>query len=144
MVTKLCSRCRFERPLDQYRKDTSRRDGLQRYCKGCQKEKAQEYQADGRRGRTKRAASIRKYGITVERYEEILASQDGVCAICREECSSGWALCIDHDHACCPSPRSGCGKCVRGLLCRRCNTGIGHFQDNADLVSRALEYLTTH
>jgi Recombination endonuclease VII len=47
---------------------------------------------------------------------------------------------IDHDHACCGAGRS-CGKCVRGLLCSRCNTALGLLEDDAARVAAALAYL---
>lgn len=55
-------------------------------------------------------------------------------------CGSTDGLCIDHDHSCCSGSKS-CGKCVRGVLCRSCNTGIGFLQDDVDLIKRAINYL---
>lgn len=71
-----------------------------------------------------------RYGVTVEEYAEILRSQDGVCAICHQPCSTGKSLAVDHDHE--------TGR-VRGLLCRRCNRGIGHF--NLDTLKAAVVYM---
>ena len=90
-----------------------------------------------------------KYNITVERYEEILALQGGACAICKSPPSIGKRLCVDHDHRCCPfdgrSSKKGalrcCGKCIRGLLCDRCNKGLGYFKDNQVSLRLAAEYL---
>lgn len=63
----------------------------------------------------------------------VLAAQYGnVCSICHETCVTGQRLSVDHDHA--------TGE-IRGLLCRRCNSGIGHFRDRIDLLHRAVEYL---
>lgn len=77
------------------------------------------------------------FGITLEEYEKMLSAQDGKCAICgtdkpykRSKLQSNFS--VDHDHV--------TGK-VRGLLCFRCNTGIGHFQDNIDLMKEAIVYL---
>lgn len=47
---------------------------------------------------------------------------------------------IDHDHACCQGATS-CGKCIRGVLCRRCNIGIGYLQNNPQAAAAAATYL---
>lgn len=67
-----------------------------------------------------------------EVYGHVLKEQRGVCAICKEKCSLNRALAVDHDH------RYGN---VRGLLCGRCNRGIGSFGDDADLLREAANYL---
>lgn len=71
------------------------------------------------------------YGITPEKYEAILASQGGVCAICRKP-ASNQRLSVDHDHK--------TGK-VRGLLCRRCNVMLGYARDQYQLFHLMAEYL---
>ena len=70
-------------------------------------------------------------GITVERLREMYEAADYSCQVCgirEDELEDKYAtLAIDHDHRCCPGKRDGrthrraCGKCVRGLLCPRCN-----------------------
>lgn len=80
-----------------------------------------------------------KYGISKEEYDRILEAQDG-CAICKRRSDTNKLLAVDHDHTCCPGKRS-CGNCIRGLLCSSCNTGLGFFRDNLDLLIRAIEYL---
>jgi hypothetical protein len=72
-----------------------------------------------------------RYGITPEEYDELLVSQNGVCAICGEECSTGRRLSVDHDHE--------TGR-VRGLLCSKCNYGIGHLK-TVENLERAIDYL---
>lgn len=83
---------------------------------------------------------FRRYGITSEQYES--ASAKG-CAICG---ALDRKLHIDHDHACCPTHGghgpATCGKCVRGLICGPCNRGLGLFQDDAESLRRAADYLT--
>lgn len=71
-----------------------------------------------------------RYGITRERYAEMLAQQDGKCAICRDVPRRD--LHIDHCHA---------TGAVRGLLCNRCNTGLGQFRDRADFLETARLYV---
>lgn len=74
------------------------------------------------------------YGISGDDYEKILALQGGVCAICRKACTrtGSGRLCVDHDH------ESGQ---VRGLLCFKCNVGIGHLADDVELLKGAVSYL---
>jgi hypothetical protein len=72
------------------------------------------------------------YGITAERYEQMFADQNGVCAICKKPedvIAFGRVrpLSVDHDHKCCAGKKS-CGSCVRGLLCSHCNPLIGYLE----------------
>jgi hypothetical protein len=80
----------------------------------------------------------RKYGITLGEYEALLESQGGVCAICGEpELAANQygplPLAVDHCH--------GSGA-VRGLLCSGCNTGLGKFRDDPELLRAASRYLS--
>jgi DNA-directed RNA polymerase subunit RPC12/RpoP len=108
-----------------------------RYCNACADERAKKV----RQG-TWRATNLKKYNLTAERYEQLVERQKGVCAVCGTNDPGGavarWH--VDHDHACCPSGNS-CGKCIRGLLCSRCNTGIGLLGDTPESLAKALEYL---
>ena len=69
-----------------------------------------------------------RYGVI---YEQLLTEQAGVCAICDGN-RSNRALGVDHDH------NTGT---VRGLLCDRCNKGLGFFADNPEWLERAAEFL---
>lgn len=79
----------------------------------------------------------RHYKMTLLEFEELLDSQDRVCAICRQP-DMDWH--VDHDHACCPGNVT-CGKCVRGILCRACNWTIGKMQDNPEWLRAAAKYV---
>lgn len=87
----------------------------------------------------------RKYNLTEERFAGMLEAQGGGCAICKSPEPGGphGRFCVDHDHACCPGQGS-CGKCVRGILCTRCNSGLGFFRDNVAHMERAAVYLMEH
>lgn len=85
-----------------------------------------------------------KYQLSVEDYREILERQGGRCAICRADAPTDIRtdrFHVDHDHACCPGTRS-CGKCTRGLLCHACNTALGNFKDDPEILRAALRYLS--
>lgn len=88
---------------------------------------------------SRRNALRRKYGLSLEKYDSILASQAGVCAICHapptlENCKCG-LLVVDHCHR--------TGK-VRGLLCSNCNSGLGFFKENTQTLLHARCYVYDH
>lgn len=73
-------------------------------------------------GKTRRyAAKYRytRYGLTAETYADLLAFQDGRCAICKSANSGRPEWNVDHDHV---------TNEVRGLLCSGCNTALGHYE----------------
>jgi hypothetical protein len=94
-----------------------------RYCRACKHDKRRES----------------KHGLSVNDISTMLDGQDGRCAICKRVFRDE-TPCIDHDHRCCPG-RKSCGKCVRGLLCSNCNSGIGMLGDSIDTLSCAIAYL---
>ena len=74
----------------------------------------------------------RHYGITPDQYEVMNNAQNGVCKICKQICPTGRRLSVDHSHV--------TGK-IRGLLCMRCNNGLGSFNDNIPNILAAVDYL---
>ena len=66
----------------------------------------------------------------MEDYRRMLSKQNGACAICKQV--SQETLAIDHCHT--------TGK-VRGLLCRKCNTGLGNYDDEPSRLREAAAYL---
>lgn len=86
--------------------------------------------------RTAKNCAIKKtYGISLEDYDKLLEKQAGVCVICGQLPKSNRKsnkLAIDHSHR--------TGK-VRGLLCHRCNNGLGCYDDSIELLQKAVEYL---
>lgn len=83
---------------------------------------------------------LQRYGITLEQYNEKLAQQEGHCAICPATPAEVGTLCVDHDHSCCPTEKT-CGNCLRGLLCYRCNAGIGLLDDSVEKIVAAAGYI---
>ena len=140
-----CTKCLERKPYEQFHRTTKSKSGRRAVCASCAKEhNTGHYWAN----REKRIAQVRqwidsnpekhlsyalrRYGITPEDYQAMLVSQANGCAICRLPCVSGNRLSVDHCHT------SGA---VRGLLCRDCNTSLGKFKDNQDLLIRAAIYL---
>lgn len=73
------------------------------------------------------ARRLRKYGLTKQQYEAIMVRQLWSCAICGEPPTA-----VDHDHA---------TGLVRGVLCHKCNAGLGQFKDRINLLEAAIAYL---
>lgn len=97
--------------------------------------------AEGQYQQIIRKYRLKKYGISWERYEEMLAEQDYKCAICPAVLTGYQDTVIDHDHACCNLKKQCCGKCVRGLLCHHCNHLLGKARDSQEILASAIRYL---
>jgi hypothetical protein len=80
----------------------------------------------------KNARLKKEFGISIDEYYKKLAKQKKVCAICSKSCSSGKNLAVDHCHT--------SGR-IRGLLCGKCNLGLGLFKDDVILLDTAKKYL---
>ncbi len=79
------------------------------------------------------AELLRKYGISLKDYKDLLIKQNYLCPICnrsQEQATKRFA--VDHNHK--------TGK-VRGLLCDLCNRALGMFKDDTSIFSRAIDYL---
>lgn len=97
-------------------------------CKTKRNMESLKYNAE-HKDEAHRAHLRRKYGITPEDTKSMLESQGGVCPICGQLKSK---MCVDHCHS---------TGAVRGILCDRCNKGIGHFCDDPSLLEAAIRYL---
>jgi hypothetical protein len=142
---KRCGKCLEAKPLSEFSRDRRMWDGYDSRCKECDKAGMREWLASHEnlaalRKRSREDARLRRFGITPERYAEMLAAQGGVCAICGRPETSKFqgrlrALAVDHDH--------GTGA-VRELLCCGCNQGLGGFRDDPALLEAAAAYLRRH
>ena len=104
-------------------------------CKACYNERVKRYRERLRtddpeewKRRQKRYSVKSKYGVDADWYEERLERQAGRCAICLRIAK----LSVDHDHS---------TGAARGLICRPCNLGLGHFRDSAEALRAAAFYL---
>ncbi len=141
---KQCRGCRKAKPLSdfyQIKYRDLRRGGKSHRsrCIACEAI-SNRSQRESSRGREyqKNYRLLCKFGITLDKYREMLAEQCGMCAICgktKADDTKGHDLSVDHDHA--------TGK-VRGLLCRHCNVAIGKLGDSVEGLMRAVNYLKKH
>lgn len=109
-------------------------------CKKCyQKSKYYSYGKErlDKNPNLKLKYRVNKHNISITEYQKLLNSQIGKCAICLSYMESPE---IDHDHSCCNGPHS-CGKCIRGLLCGKCNRLLMYSNDDSAILLNALTYL---
>ena len=118
---------------------TNQKKGLRPRCKECTSAYHKEFSV-AHPGRRDSKHLYYTFGLTPHDYDTILEKQGGVCAICNGPELTNSRFSIDHDHTCCPG-RKSCGHCVRGLLCRQCNTGIGSLGDSVETLAAAIAYL---
>lgn len=157
-VEKMCRKCFETKPASMFYKCSSNGDGLYAKCKACsQKQVASRREAnpqlfkDSRRraylkNETSKAYKERQskymwhwrmqrlYGITAEQFNSTLDRQGWSCALCGSEFVNGTNLIpqVDHDHV--------TGE-VRGIICKRCNQGLGCLGDSIEGLERAVAYL---
>lgn len=158
---KRCRKCGTEKALTEFYREKASRDGYRPECKACtgarrklwykanrdreiervrawqQANHAQylrkqaEYRAS--MARNYRSEHLRrKFGLTLDEYENLLRRQGGRCAVCGRRPGKA-SLHVDHDH------KTGD---IRGLLCFRCNGGLGQFKEQPARLLRAADYLT--
>ena len=125
--SKWCSACGAVKPLAEFPRNRSQRSGYGSYCKPCHNEIGRANR-EKNHGGNRNYHLRRRYGISADDADRMLAEQDGLCAICREAPAEH----VDHDHK--------TGR-VRGLLCFNCNGALGQFRDRRDLMLAAISYL---
>jgi len=150
--SKSCTVCKSVKPLTDFVLDKTAKTGRKAACRECyriyqanrRKTNPEAVKKDQARYRlrnrmqclisSRRATLKRRYGITIEQYEAMLALQGGSCAICRrpETYPGRKSLSVDHCHA---------TGVVRGLLCNHCNRAIGFLSENYQVAQRAVDYL---
>ena len=136
---KWCSRCKTNKDLSNFCKDKSRWDGLNHRCNTCNTRHVQNiadrqkkhFGKEEYRRRRRKYELTHYYGISTAEYDAMVKNQNDKCAICGDKPEA--YLAVDHCHE---------TNQIRGLLCRRCNSAIGLFDDNIIKLQNALTYLT--
>ena len=123
---RLCTSCSEIKTVNSFRKNSTYTHGVTHQCKDCLR---------GYNRENKRSWNIKNiYGLSLERYDEMIIEQDSKCKLCDTDFSNMKTQPhIDHCHS---------SNQVRGLLCSNCNTALGLFKDNTDTLRKAIKYLT--
>jgi hypothetical protein len=141
MENRTCTKCKKSFPATTEFFFKSIKGKLQAECKECKTEYTKKWREKNRvRSRRYMNSYMRRHRTTLTDmdFKELFDFQDGKCAICGidniDDKPKSWKrnLCVDHDHE--------TGK-IRGLLCHRCNLGLGYFVDNPDILRKAANYL---
>lgn len=133
------TKCESCRSIEKYRKYKDKYRGYAR--EWARKDRAERpwrsKAADQRRAAT-RDLLLERYGMTKEEYAAKYEAQNKGCYICGGKSvipNSERDLYVDHDHD---------TGAIRDLLCNHCNTGLGQFFDNPELLEKAAAYLRKH
>lgn len=131
---KKCLTCELLKPDSEFYKRKSSKDGLNFHCRKCSRTNRNKWnsQRDKEYWRytSYKRASL-KTGIPIQIIQDAFLSQNGCCKICKSKENEKF-LSVDHCHK---------TNKFRGLLCQKCNTGLGLFNDDQKLLLIAIEYL---
>lgn len=150
LITKICHDCKKELEISEFNKHPNCKYGVGHKCRQCEKAYHKNYREKNckkhraaaiawYRANTERAKMTKadnnlhaRYKISRKELKRLISVQNGLCAICGMECDTHSRLSVDHCHI--------TGR-IRGLLCRRCNSGLGFFKDSVDRLQAAVKYL---
>lgn len=134
-MNKTCGKCRQPKSFNDFFKNAKSYDGFTYRCKPCHKKGINKDKAKSNK-------LLNNYGITLEEYKQVSSWWDNKCAICEQietivdkRSNTPRELAVDHDH------KDGT---IRGVLCSKCNRGLGMFNDNKELLVKAARYLKNY
>lgn len=135
---KYCPKCKKIKLLEEFNKSNG---DFSPHCTLCCRELSKKYynpkknseKYNDNKDAVRDDRLKRKFGITLNEYNEKLFSQEEQCAICGKSVeNNGKALAVDHNH--------NTGE-VRGLLCNNCNVAVGFVDENIDIARKMIKYL---
>lgn len=138
---KTCTRCNESKPLSEFPMQKTLKGSAYPHsrCRSCRREQCKDWAKTHQGKAAKRRGILRReFRMSEAEYEQMHDAQGGVCAICQRpetkvhRDGSVCRLSVDHDHT------SGD---VRGLLCSKCNVGLGSFEDSPEALRRAADYI---
>lgn len=162
---KLCPRCKNVLSKRQFFSENTSKDGVSFACRRCESKRKKEarlnnpelvekHRANGRRwyknnkehknaqnkawkennpNKFREGNLKSRFGITIQDFNNQLVVQKNRCAVCGIHADElTYYLSVDHCH------KTGA---LRGLLCKKCNLGLGHFNDDIKILKAAVFYL---
>lgn len=136
---KKCTKCGEQKPLSQFSKHKSGKNGIRAQCKLCISlarfetcVRKPKRTAEETKNLYKSRAFKKKYGISKEDFYDLRLKQNNKCAICKNTLENDKKSHMDHCH--------DTGK-LRGVLCTTCNVGLGMFKDSLSLLKSAVTYI---
>ena len=138
---KICPSCGILKPFSEFSKNKNTKFGISCRCKKCDAKEHKRWRSKKSNRDIIRDRNLKQsFGITINDYDKIFETQNGVCAICgkketRKNMYGIKRLAVDHNHI--------SGE-VRGLLCSCCNQGLGMFyvdDKGIELLLNAINYI---
>lgn len=126
---KTCTKCKVSKNESGFSWRADYPGKLRSHCRDCE-----NIRARGRKNIPVVSKTLnlkKRFGLTLEQWDEMNLLQGGMCAICDGESE----LCVDHNH------RTGQ---IRGLLCKSCNLSLGLIKDSIVVAQAVVEYLKKH
>lgn len=127
----LCKDCKIS--LDQYN-SVFKLFRLQARCKECFKIHHDSIPSRSKEARKEQYVNW-KWGLSINEYNKKSELQSHACAICKQICSTGRKLAIDHNHK---------TNVIRDLLCHNCNIALGLLNEDETIIQNMLDYLKKH
>lgn len=135
MIYKVCTQCNEEKDETNFNKHKLGKHGLNPVCRECRTKRQRQHRTEFGYGSTLKS----KYGITYTQYLDMMKAQEYKCSICEDDFDltslGAKAPCVDHCHT--------TGK-VRSILCRNCNTALGHVKESKTVLQNMILYIEEH
>lgn len=122
----ICTSCKQDLPVEKFHIRKNRSKGYESWCKACKNSRRRKKSSE------EMFWANLKYskGVSQKVYNDMHRAQGGKCLVCGVV---GERMAVDHDHT---------TGLIRGLLCKRCNVGLGFFDDSVPKLKGAISYLT--
>lgn len=122
---KKCSNCEKVKDLKDFTFKNKEKNIYRTNCRECDKLLNTQHEKKYRNTTKK----LKTYNLSQDELDILMEKEQ--CEICNERVE-GKNKHIDHCHK---------SQFVRGILCHRCNLGLGHFKDNEMRLFSAIAYL---